>query len=54
MIDFTEEQEQQAMQPPTIDQLLLGLMYELQALRTEVYYLRETVHGLNGTLREEQ
>jgi hypothetical protein len=53
MNDFTEEQEQQAMQPPTIDQLVIALMYELQALRTEVYYLRETVHGLNGTLREE-
>jgi hypothetical protein len=53
MIDFTEEQEQQAMQPPSMEQLILALMYELQALRTEVYYLRETVHGLNGTLREE-
>lgn len=53
MIDFTEEQEQQAMQPPSMEQLIWGLMYELQALRTEVYHLRETVHGLNGTLREE-
>lgn len=53
MIDFTEEQEQQAMQPPTMEQLIWGLMYELQALRTEVYHLREAVHGLNGTLREE-
>lgn len=54
MIDFTEEQEQQAMQPPSMEQLIWGLMYELQALRTEVHFLRGAVQGLNGTLREDQ
>lgn len=49
-----EEQLQQSQQPPTIDQLILGLMWELQALRGAVHELTGVVHGLTNTLKEEE
>ena len=49
-----EEQLQQSQQPPTIDQLILGLMWELQMLRASVHELTGVVHGLTSTLKEEE
>ena len=46
-------EEQQQIQPPTMEQLVLGLMWELQALRVSVQTLNESVQGLNNSLREE-
>lgn len=47
------EDQIQQQQPPTIDQLILGLMWELQALRVSVAALTESVNGLNSSLRED-
>ena len=49
-----EEQLQQSQQPPTIDQLILGLMWELQALRSSVHELTGVVYGLTNSLKEEE
>lgn len=46
-------EEQQQMQPPSIDQLIIALVMELQALRISVDALKESVNGLNSSLREE-
>ena len=54
MNEFTEQQEQQAMQPPSIDQLVIALMYELNNLRTEVVNLNRSIQGLNATLLEDE
>jgi len=43
-------EEQQQMPQPTIDQLILGLMWELQALRVSVQALNESVQGLSKAL----
>ena len=38
---------------PTLEELVLGLMWEIQHLRNSIYVLTETVNGLNNSLREE-
>ena len=54
MNEFTEQQEQQAMQPPSIDQLVIALMYELNNLRLEVVNLNRSIQGLQATLLEDE
>lgn len=51
---MNEEHNNQQPPQPTIDQLILGLMWELQALRVSVAALTESVNGLNSSLREEE
>ena len=38
---------------PTLEQLLYALAWELQALRISVDALKESVNGLNSSLRED-
>lgn len=49
---MNEEQPNQQ-QAPTIDQLVYALAWEIQALRTSVMALKESVDGLNSAVREE-
>lgn len=48
------EDQPQQIQPPTIDQLMIGLMWEMQQLRLSIMALKESVDGLNSALREEE
>ena len=52
--EYTEEQVQQAMQPPSVDQLVIALLYELNNLRVEVVNLNRSVQGLQATLLEDE
>lgn len=49
---MNEEHDNQQMPQPTIDQLILGLMWELQALRVSVLTLNESVQGLSKALED--
>ena len=48
-----EWQEQEAPAELSMDQMVMGLIWELQALRVTVQHLNETVDSLNKSLREE-
>ena len=48
-----EWQEQEAPAELSMDQMVMGLIWELQALRHVILALNETVSSLNKSLREE-
>jgi hypothetical protein len=45
-------EEQQQIQPPTMEQLLYALAWEMQALRVSVQALNESVQGLSKALED--
>lgn len=49
---MNEDQMHQEVQPPTLDQLMLGLMWEMQQLRLSNMALKESIDGLIKAVQE--
>ena len=49
---MNEDQMYQEVQPPQIDQLILGLMWELQQVRLSNMALKESIDGLIKAVQE--
>lgn len=50
---MNEQAMHQEVRQPTMEELILGLILEMQHLRMSIHALNEAVEGLNNALREE-